>query len=126
MTARERSRSVTRKLRLFGVGTLFQSGAEDVTQRRARVGRAILRDGFLLFGHFERLDRDLHLAGLLVELDDTGIDLFADGETLAALVVAVPRQFRALDEGLELGAGNLHLDAAVLDLKHLAGDDRAL
>jgi hypothetical protein len=41
-----------------------------------------MRDGFLLFGDFERLDRDLHLAGLLVELDDPRIDLFADGETL--------------------------------------------
>src|SRR5690606_23668094 len=69
---------------------------------------------------------DLHLAGLLVELDDAGIDLLADGETLGALVVAIPRQFGTLDEGLELGARNLHLDAAVLDLEHLAGDDRAL
>src|SRR6185312_8839705 len=65
-------------------------------------------------------------AGLPVELDDAGIDLLADGEALAALVVAVARQFRALDEGLELGAGDLHLDAAVLDLDYLAGHDRTL
>src|SRR3982074_2421630 len=52
------------------VGALLERGAENVAQRRPRIGGAVLRDGFLLFGDFQRLDRDLHLAGLLVELDN--------------------------------------------------------
>src|SRR6266850_4816311 len=57
---------------------VLQRGAKDVAQRRPRIGGAILRDGLLLFGDFQRLDRDLHLAGLLVELDYPRIDLFAN------------------------------------------------
>src|SRR6185437_10860236 len=64
--------------------------------------------------------------GLLVELDHPRVDLFADGETLGALIGALARQFRPLDEGVEVGAGDLDLDAALLDLEHFAGDDRAL
>ena len=41
----------------------------------------------------------LHLARLLVEDDDAGVDLLADGEALGALLVAVARQIGALDEG---------------------------
>src|SRR5882672_12050914 len=116
----------TRKRSGLVVGTLFERGAENVAQRRPRIGGAVLRDGFLLFGDFQRLDRDLHLAGLLVELDHPRIDLFADGKTLGALVVAIARQFGPLDEGGEVGAGDLDLDAAVLDLEHFAGHHRAL
>src|SRR5580698_11462878 len=108
------------------VGALLERGAEDVAQRRPRIGGAILRDGLLLFGDFQRLDRDLHLAGLLVELDHARVDLFADGETLGALIRALTRQFGPLDEGGEVSSGDLHIDAAFLHLEHFAGHDRAL
>src|ERR1700691_900340 len=108
------------------VVALFQRGAENITQRRAGIGGAVLRDGFLLLGDFQRLDRDLHLAGLLVELDHPRIDLFADGEALGALIGALTRQFGPLDEGGEVSAGDPHLDAAFLHLEHFAGHDRAL
>src|SRR5471030_2014964 len=108
------------------VVALFQRGAENIAQRRPGIGGAVLRDGFLFLGDFERLDRDLHLASLLVELDHPRIDLFADGETLGALIGALTRQFGPLDEGGEVGAGDLDLDAAFLDLEHLASDDRTL
>src|SRR5205085_6388932 len=94
------------------LGAAFQCGAEDVAERGAGIRRAVLRDGFLLLGDFQRLDRDLNLARLLVELDHAGINLFADGEAVGTLVVAVARQFRALDEGGEVGASDLNLDAA--------------
>src|SRR5258705_2590935 len=108
------------------VGALLERGAQDVAQRRSRIGGAVLRDGFLLFGYFQRLDRDLYLAGFLVELDHPRVDLFADGKTLGALVVAIARQLGPLDEGGEVGARDLDLDAAVLDLEHFAGHHRAL
>src|SRR5665213_178838 len=114
------------KARGLLVGALLERGAENIAQRRPRIGGAVLRDGFLLFGDFQCLDRDLHLAGLLVELDHPRIDLFADGETLGALIGALTRQFRPLDEGGEVGAGDLDLDAAFLHLEHFAGHDRAL
>src|ERR1700688_4157836 len=116
---------VTKQPRLL-VGALLERGAENVAQRRSRIGGAVLRDGFLLFGHFQCLDRDLHLAGLLVELDHPRIDLFADGETLGALIGALAREFGPLDEGGEVGAGDLNLDAAFLHFEHFAGHDRAL
>src|SRR4030088_3033638 len=90
------------------------------------MGVAVLRDGFLLFGNFQRLDRDLHLAGLLVELDHAGIDLFANRKAFGALVVAIAGEFRALDEGGEIGTRDLHLDAGFLHFEHFAGHDRAL
>src|ERR1700733_2392015 len=108
------------------VVALFQRGAENIAQRRPGIGGAVLRDGFLLLGDFQRLDRDLHLAGLLVELDHPRIDLFADGETLGALIGTLTRQLGPLDEGGEVGAGDLDLDAAFLDLEHFAGHHRAL
>src|SRR5580700_10809877 len=108
------------------LAAILERGAENVAQRRPRIGGAILRDGLLFLGDFQRLDRDLHLAGLLVELDHPRIDLLADGEAVGALVVAVARQFGTLDEGGEVGARDLDLDAALLDLQHFAGHDRAL
>src|ERR1700754_4943865 len=108
------------------VGAILQRGAENVTQSRARIGGAVLRDGLLFFGDFERLDRDLNLARLLVELDHPRIDLFAHGETLGALIGALARQFGPLDEGREIGTDDLNLDAAFLHFKHFASDDRAL
>src|SRR4029453_16218131 len=65
-------------------------------------------------------------AGLLVELDHPRIDLLADGEALGALVVAIARQLGPLDEGGEVGADDLDLDAAFLDLEHFAGHHSAL
>src|SRR3979490_2063854 len=116
----------TKKARGLLVVALLERGAENVAERRARIGGAILRDGLLLLGDFQRLDRDLHLAGLLVELDHPRIDLFADRETLGALIGALARQFGPLDEGGEVGAGDLNFDAGFLHLEHFAGHDRAL
>src|SRR5450631_1380238 len=116
----------TKKARGLLVGALLERGAENVAQRRSRIGGTILCDGLLLFGNFQRLDRDLHLAGLLVELDNPRIDLFADGETLGTLIGALARQFGPLDEGGEVGAGDPDLDAAFLHFEHFAGHDRAL
>ena len=73
---------------------LLERGAENVAERRARIGRAVLGDRFLLFGDFQRLDRDRHLAGLAVELGDAGIELLADLEALGALIAAVARRDR--------------------------------
>src|SRR3981189_2292817 len=116
----------TRKARGLLVGALLECGTENVAQRRPRIGGTVLRDGLLLFGDFQRLDRDLHLAGLLVELDHPRIDLFADGEALGALIGTLARQFGPLDEGGEFGAGNPDLDATFLHLEYFAGHDRAL
>src|SRR5262245_58908537 len=116
-------------LRLFLLGRLFrcalERGAEDVAERRPRIGGAVLGDRLLLFRHFERLDRDLHLVGAAVELGDAGVDLLADGETLRPLPAAVARQLGALDEGGEVAADDLHVDARLLHLDHLTGHDRA-
>src|SRR3954447_1684772 len=106
------------------VGALLERGAKNIAQGRPRIRGAVLRDRLLLFGDFERLDRDLHLAGFLVELDHPRIDLFADGETLGALIGALARKFGALDECREVGADDLNVDAAFLYLDHFAGHDR--
>ena len=82
----------------FSVAAL-ERGAENVAERRARIGGAVLGDRLLLLGDFERLDRDLHLVGAAVELGDAGVDLLADREALRPLLAAVARQLRALDEG---------------------------
>src|SRR5450631_3962012 len=116
----------TEKAKGLLVVALLERGTENVAQRRSRIGGAVLRDGLLLFGNFQRLDRDLHLAGLLVELDNPRIDLFADGETLGTLIGALARQFGPLDEGGEVGAGDPDLDAAFLHFEHFAGHHRAL
>src|SRR3954452_15018528 len=108
------------------VGALLERGTKNIAQGRPRIRGAVLRDRFLFFGYFERLDRDLHLAGFLVELDHPRIDLFADGETLGALIGALAREFGALDEGREVCADDLHVDAAFLHFDHFAGHDRTL
>src|SRR5215217_1371178 len=104
----------------------LQGGAEDVAERRTRVGRAVLSHGFLLLSDLEGLDGDGHATGLAVELRDAGIELLAGGEALGALVGAVTSELVALDEGGEVGVDDLHLQAAVLHLENLAGDDLAL
>src|SRR4029077_13899341 len=57
---------------------------------------------------------------------DAGIDLLADRKPLGALLRTITRQFRALDEGGEIGADDLHVDTAFLDVDDLAGDHSAL
>src|SRR5215813_13715758 len=111
------------------LGRLFrcalERGAEDVAERRPRISGAVLGDRLLLFRHFERLDRDLHLVGAAVELGDAGVDFLPDRETLRPLLAAVARQLGALNEGGEVAADDLHVDTGVLHLGHLAGHDRA-
>ena len=75
------------------VVALLERGAENVAQRRAGIGRAVLRDRLLLLGHFERLDRHATLWARLVELGDAGVDLLADREALGALLGAVAGEF---------------------------------
>src|SRR5580704_6504079 len=104
----------------------LERGAQNVAQRRARVGRAVLRDRFLLLGDFERLDGDGNALAPAVELGDAGVDLLADGEAVGPLFGTVARQFRTLDEGGEVGADDLHVDAAFFHLDDFAGDNRAL
>src|SRR5882757_9746080 len=84
-----------------GLVAALERGAEDVAERRTGVGGAVLRDRLLLLGHLERLDRDLHLVGAAVELNDTAVDLLPDSEPFGPLLAAVARQLRALDEGGE-------------------------
>src|SRR5690606_3493452 len=54
------------------------------------------------------------------------VDLLASGEALGTLIGAVASQLGTLDEGGEIGVDELHLQAAVLHLENLAGDDLAL
>src|SRR5262245_3164126 len=104
----------------------LERGAEDVAERRAGIGGAVLGDRLLLLGDLERLDRDLHLARPAVELGDAGVDLLTDREAFGALLRAVARELRALDEGSKVGADDLHLETGLLHLGDLAGDDRTL
>src|SRR5690606_32130748 len=69
---------------------------------------------------------DADLAGLAVELGDAGVDLLAGGEALGPLLGAVAGEIGAADEGGQVGADDLHVEAAVLDVGDLAGDDGAL
>src|SRR5215471_9077450 len=108
------------------LGRPLARGAENVAERRARVGGAVLRDRLLLLGHLQRLDRDLDLVGAAVELGDARIHLLAGREALGALLGAVAGELGALDEGGEVGADDLHLEPRLLDLGHLASDHGAL
>src|SRR5262245_15899406 len=86
--------------RLFG--RALERSAENVAERRAGIGGAVLGDRLLFLRHFERLDRHLHLVGATVELDDAGVDLLPDGEAFRPLLAAVARELGALDEGGEV------------------------
>src|SRR5690606_28640792 len=77
-------------------------------------------------GDLESLDRDLQLAGLLVEGDDASVDLLTDREALRTLLVAVTRQVSAADEGLDVVVDQTNVQTAVLDVDHFAGHDSAL
>src|SRR3569623_3075 len=107
-------------------GALLVRGAENVAERRTRVGRTVLRQRFLLLGDFERLDGDGELVRLAVELGDASVHLLTDGEALGALLRAVAGEIVALDEGHQVGADDLDVDTGFLDVGHFAGDDRAL
>src|SRR5215469_9828461 len=103
----------------------FERCSQNVAQCRTGIRGSILGDRFLLLGYFERLDRDRNPARTAVELGDAGVDFLADGEAIGTLLGTVASQLRTFDEGGVLGADDLDLDAALLDLQHLAGDDRA-
>src|SRR5690349_13099741 len=90
---------------------LLQRGAENVAERRARIGRAVLGDRLLLLGDFQRLDRNADLTRLLVELGNARIDLLADRKAFRTLLRPVAGELVALDEGRELGPDDLHVDA---------------
>src|SRR5690606_34961428 len=93
--------------------------------RGARVGRAELLHRLALFRDFLGLDRQADLAAGLVDAGDQRIDLVALAEAFRALVATVAGQVGAADEGAH-AALQLHLDAAVIDLGHRAGDDLVL
>src|SRR5712691_3856824 len=59
--------------RLFALA--LKRGAEDVAERGARVGGAVLGDRLLLLGDFQRLDRDRNLVRAAVELGYPCVDL---------------------------------------------------
>src|SRR5689334_22968419 len=116
-------------LDLFGIGFLalaLERVAEDVAERGAGIRGAILGNRLLLLSHFKCLDRELHLGGAAVEQNDPGIDLLADLEAVGTLVIAVAGELRALDEGGQIAADDLHVDAGLLDLGDFGGDDVAL
>src|SRR3984957_1186468 len=108
------------------LGGALERRAEDIAERRARIGGAILGDRLLLLGDFECLDRDRHLVGTAVELGHPGVDLLADRKAFGALIGALAGEFRTLDEGGEVGPDQLHFEAGFLDLGDLAGHHRAL
>src|SRR6476619_4877456 len=66
------------------LAAFFERRAEDISQRCAGIGRAILRHGFLLFRHLARLERQPDPARGLVEARDHGIELVALAEALGA------------------------------------------
>src|SRR5436190_23033758 len=97
---------------------VLERSAQDVAERGTRVRRAVGGDRLLLFGDFQRLDRQRDLAGLLVVLGDARVDLLALAEALGTLVVAVAAEIGAADERGHLAVGELDLDTAVVDLGH--------
>src|SRR5262245_24684656 len=46
----------------------LERGAENVAERGAGIGSAVLRDRLFLLGHFQRLDRHRHFARATIEL----------------------------------------------------------
>src|SRR5690606_39082953 len=104
----------------------LEGRAKNVAERGAGVGRTVLGDRFLFLGDFKRLDGKGDAAGFLVELGDARIDLFADGETLGALVFAVAREVRTADEGRQIRIGDAHFEATIGDGGDFGGDDRTL
>src|SRR5690606_12638952 len=104
---------------------LAHGGTQDVAQRGARVGGAVLLHRLAVLFHFQRLDRQRQLARLAVDGDDLGVQLVADREAVRTLLVAVAGQFRLADIALHAVADG-DRDAARIDRRHGAGDHRAL
>ncbi len=115
-----------RHLRRPRVLTLLDRRLEDVAERGARVGGAVLRHRLLLLGDLQRLDGDGDAARGLVDAGDGGIDLVADVEALGSLLGAVAREVRALDEGRQLAVADLDLEPVLLDRDDRAGHRVAL
>src|SRR5262249_3956030 len=113
---------------LFGrfLTLALERSAENVAQSRAGIGGAVLGDRLLLLGDLERLDRDLHLAGAPIELDDARAHLLTDRKTVGALLGAVAREFGTLDECGEIGTHDGRFDAAFLHFGDLASNHRTL
>src|SRR5690606_28789098 len=99
--------------------------AEDVAERRTRVRRTVLRDGFLLFGDLHRLDREVRLFRT-VETDNHRVELLADLIAFGALFVAVAAKVGALDEAGGAIFAGLHFEAVVADFEDRDGDDVVL
>src|SRR5581483_606623 len=64
--------------------------------------------------------------GAAVELGDAGVDLLTDRKALRPLLAAVARKLGTADEGGEIGADDLHVEARLLHLGDLASHDAAL
>ena len=101
---------------VFGAFALLDRRLEDVAERGARVRRSVRRDGLLLFGDLECLDRNRDAPCRLVDGDDGRIDLVADVVAFRALLGAVTRKVAALDECRQLAVGDLDLDAGLAAL----------
>ena len=101
----------------------FQRRAQDVAQRGAGIGGAILRHRLLLLGDLHRLDREI---GLLraVEADHLGIELLPHLEALGALLVAVAAKVGALDEAGRAVVADLDVEPAVADVADGDGERR--
>src|SRR5918997_6486880 len=98
LEAPEMTSALPKSFLVGGLG-FVEGGAENVAERGAAIGRAVLGDRLLLLGHFEGLDRQGDAARLAVELSDPGVDLLAGREALGPLVGAVAGEFGAADEG---------------------------
>ena len=85
------------RLLLVRLGARLQRFAEDVAERRARIGRSVLRHSLLLFGDLHRLDREGRLLRT-VDPGDLGIELLSDLEAFRTLFVAIAAKVGTLDE----------------------------
>src|SRR5947209_13359211 len=70
----------------LAISARLQGRAENVAERRAGIGRAVLGDRLFLFGNFQRLDRNGDLARTAIELRNPRVDLLADRKALGALI----------------------------------------
>src|SRR5216683_1962368 len=99
--------------------------AENIAEAGARIGRAELGHRPLLFIDLARLDRHRHPPRGAVDRRDLGIDPFADGKAVGALLAAVARQLGFSDETGH-AVGQRDLDPGFGDPRDRAGNDIAL